>query len=124
MTRPLKSELDERPSESDFVQSFLSIKSQVVIVMQFPLPSNPLPKRLVLLVPEWHPAMAIVSFELDQLFTLLVPELVMFRHGSEWQNSENDRCFHIMRFPFIVRRRSLLLLLTTLAPDNNRRAVS
>jgi hypothetical protein len=49
----------------------------MVIVMMVPLPTNPPPKRLVLLVPDWHHAMAIRSFKLDQLFMLLVPDLVV-----------------------------------------------
>ncbi len=36
----------------------------------------PFSRVFVLLVLVWHQSMAILSFELDQLFTLLVPELV------------------------------------------------
>jgi hypothetical protein len=39
---------------------------------------NPHPKGLVILALVWHQAMAILSFELDQLFTVLVPELVVW----------------------------------------------
>jgi hypothetical protein len=66
------------PSESDFVQSSLSIKTKCVLLMPPPLRSNPNPKRLVLMVPVWRHAMAHISFKLDQLFVLLVPELVVW----------------------------------------------
>jgi hypothetical protein len=64
------------PNEPDFVQKFLSIRSQFVLCMKCPLRTNPLSKSLVLLVPFWHDTMAILSFQLDQLFILLMPFLV------------------------------------------------
>jgi len=47
-----------------------------------PLIANPPPKSLVLLVPAWHDTMAILSFEFDQLFMLLVPSLVFARNAG------------------------------------------
>jgi hypothetical protein len=46
--------------------------------MMLPLSANPNPKRVVFLVPEWHHAMALLSFKLDQLFTLMNPEFVVW----------------------------------------------
>jgi hypothetical protein len=72
------------PSESDFVQKFYSVWSNLVLLKNAPLPSNPNPQRLVLLISVWHHTMAILSFKLDQLFILHVPFLVMFvHHGSQ-----------------------------------------
>jgi hypothetical protein len=65
------------PSEPDFVQKYLPIMSNFVLLMIVPLRTDPHPQRLVLLVLDWHRAMAILSFKLDQLFILLVPELVV-----------------------------------------------
>jgi hypothetical protein len=67
------------PSEPDFVQEFLSINSHFVILLQVPLNA----KRLVLLVPSWHHAIALLSFKLDKLFTFHIPLLIKFRHGSQ-----------------------------------------
>jgi hypothetical protein len=64
------------PNESDFVQNSLSIKSNFVIVMKVPLCANPPPKRLFLLVREWHPTMSIDSLKLDKLFIVHVPFLI------------------------------------------------
>jgi hypothetical protein len=61
------------PREPNFVQRCLSILSRCVIVVTFPLRANPNPQSPVLLVPDWHRAMAIDSFELDQLFTIHIP---------------------------------------------------
>jgi hypothetical protein len=72
------------PSEVEFVQEFLPLLSHCVIVMIGPLPANPLPWRLVMLASLGdHHATAIVLFKLDQLFTLNVPLLIKFRHGSK-----------------------------------------
>jgi hypothetical protein len=76
-------DLFNRPHEPDFVKNYLSILSNCVIAMIFPLITNPPPKRLVFFVPVWHHAMAIDSFKLDKLFILHVPELIMFRHGFQ-----------------------------------------
>jgi hypothetical protein len=65
------------PREPDFVQNYLSILSNCVIVTTLPLLANPMPQRLILLVTLWHHAIAIASFIFDQLFVLLVPELVV-----------------------------------------------
>jgi hypothetical protein len=70
------------PSESNFVQNSLSIKSNFVIDMKRLLPTNPLPKRFVLFVSVWHNAMAIGSFKLENLFMLHVPLLIMFCHAQ------------------------------------------
>jgi hypothetical protein len=66
------------PSEPDFVQSSLSIRSKLVCSTIGPLITNPPPKSLIYVVTPWHHTMAIVSFELDHLFILLVPELVVW----------------------------------------------
>jgi hypothetical protein len=65
------------PSEPAFVQKDLSIWSHLVMVIIGPLMTNPPPQRLVMLVPEWFHAMTIGSLKLDQLFILVVPELVV-----------------------------------------------
>jgi hypothetical protein len=70
------------PSEPNFVQNPLSIKSDFVALMIAPLPANPPPQTGILLVASWHHAMAVLSFGLDKLFMLHVPLLVLFRHGS------------------------------------------
>jgi hypothetical protein len=54
------------PDEPDFVQKYLSVWSQYVVCMKS--------HSLVLLVLEWHDTMALLSWKLDQLFMLLVPE--------------------------------------------------
>jgi hypothetical protein len=64
------------PSEPDFVQKHLSIWSHCVIVMKAPLTTNPLPQRFILLVFVWNHTIALFSFIFDQLFIVLVPELV------------------------------------------------
>jgi hypothetical protein len=69
------------PNEPDFVQTFLSINSKFVIDMTLPLRMNPQPKRLVFFVLKRHQTIAILSFKLDQLFILLVPELVVWFEG-------------------------------------------
>jgi hypothetical protein len=71
------------PNEPDLVQNYPSILSNFVVVMIAPLPSNPPPQRLVLLVTLWHPTMSIDPFKLNKLFMFHVPLLVMFRHGSQ-----------------------------------------
>jgi hypothetical protein len=68
----------DAPNEPDSFQNFLLISSKVVFVMDAPLVADPLPKRLVLLTSAWHHAMAILSLEVSQLFTFLVPELVVW----------------------------------------------
>jgi hypothetical protein len=65
------------PSEPDFIENSLSILPHFVTVMVDPLPTNPPPQRLILLVNLWHHAMAIFLFKLGHLLTLLVPELVV-----------------------------------------------
>jgi hypothetical protein len=65
------------PSEPNFFKNSLSIKMSSFVVIGTPLPANPRPKRCVLLVTVWHHAMAILQFELDKLFTSLVPGLVV-----------------------------------------------
>jgi hypothetical protein len=71
------------PNEPDFFQKFLSINSKFVIVMKCTLRMNPIPQRLILLVVRlWHLTIAIRSFKLDQLFILLVPELVVWFVGT------------------------------------------
>jgi hypothetical protein len=67
------------PSETDFIQHSLLIRSNFAVGVSCPLVHNPLPYRLVFIAvtgasTSWHHAMAIVSFKLDQLFILLVPE--------------------------------------------------
>jgi hypothetical protein len=62
------------PNEPKFVQKILSIKWHYV--ESPPLPTNPIPKRLVFLVPSWHQTTAILSFKLNKLFIFLVPVLV------------------------------------------------
>jgi hypothetical protein len=69
------------PDESDFVQKSLSIESEFVIDMIAPLIANPLPKRCVILVAIWHHTMSSLSFKLDHLFIVLVPELVVWFEG-------------------------------------------
>jgi hypothetical protein len=65
--------------ESDFVQKFLLIWSHFVVIC--PLIVDPNPCRLVLLTLAWHHAMDALSFEIDQLFMLLGPELLVgFAH--------------------------------------------
>jgi peptidoglycan/LPS O-acetylase OafA/YrhL len=71
------------PSEPDFVQNSLAIKSMFVVAMMFSLCANPAPKRRVFLPSFWHHAMAISSFKLDKLFMFHLPFLIMFRHGSQ-----------------------------------------
>jgi hypothetical protein len=71
------------PSEPDFVQESLSIKSKFVIVVNAPLRANPNPQRLVLLVSPWHQAMASLPFKLDNVFILLVPARVSVNCPSE-----------------------------------------
>jgi hypothetical protein len=61
------------PSKSEFVQSCLSILLNCVVVMTEPLVADPTPKKLVLLLTLWHHAMTLLSFKVDQLFTLLLP---------------------------------------------------
>jgi hypothetical protein len=66
------------PSEPDSVQRFLSIKSKVVVLdVTAPLRADPQPQRRVLPLLEWHHKMATLLFDLNKLFTLLVPELVV-----------------------------------------------
>jgi hypothetical protein len=69
------------PAEPDFVKEFLSVWLQFVVVMTVTLTPNPEPKRLVILVLGWYLAMALLSFKLDQLFKVLVPELVVWFAG-------------------------------------------
>jgi hypothetical protein len=65
-----------------FVQTFLSIKSKVVIDMTVPLRASPHPKkRLALLATLWHHALAMFLSKLNQLFMLLAPELVVWFEG-------------------------------------------
>jgi hypothetical protein len=66
------------PSEPDFVQHVLSIKSKFVAVVMRSLFVNPPPKRLVFLIAMWHHTMAIGSFKLDKLLILPIPFLIMF----------------------------------------------
>jgi hypothetical protein len=70
------------PSKTDFVQKHLSIKPKFVCFTTDPLITDPPPKRLVLLVLEWHPTTSIHSFELDHLFMLMVPDLVIGVAGT------------------------------------------
>jgi hypothetical protein len=71
------------PSEPDFFQTFLSIKSKVVIDMSGPLHADPPPKkRRDLILTPWHDAMTMFSFKLYQLFISLVPELVVWFEGG------------------------------------------
>jgi hypothetical protein len=93
------------PSESDFVQESLSINSKFVIVMIVPLRANPERKRPVVLVTPWHHAMASLSLKLDQLFILLVPELVLdIVVGTFHFPSELDlvQKFHSIKSHFVV----------------------
>ena len=75
------------PSEPDFVQKLLSIKSQFVLPVIASLLINPTPKSLVFLVTEWHETVAILSFKIEQFFILQIPFLIPFlpgfRHGSQ-----------------------------------------
>jgi hypothetical protein len=71
------------PSELDFVQNYLSIKSHFVIVMNRPLRANPPPQNLVFFVLVWHHAMTLPSFKLDKLLILPIPFLTPFRHGLQ-----------------------------------------
>jgi hypothetical protein len=48
-----------------------------------PLIANPNPERLFLLVAFWHHAMSLLLFKLDQLFIVLVPELVVLVQGVD-----------------------------------------
>jgi hypothetical protein len=71
------------PDEPDLVQKILSTKSNCVVFMTCPLVINPRPKRRVFLVPFWNETIAILSFELDKLFILLIPLFISkVRHGS------------------------------------------
>jgi hypothetical protein len=65
------------PSEPNFVQQRLSILSKSIALMTAPLHGGPVPWQLVLPVLLWHHTMALLLFELDELFTPLVPELVL-----------------------------------------------
>jgi hypothetical protein len=68
------------PSEPDFVQQSLSVNSNFVIDVIGPLVADSAPQRLVLLVTFWLQTMAILSFKLNDLFALLVPEFVQLVH--------------------------------------------
>jgi hypothetical protein len=61
--------------------------------MIVPLMTNPNPKRLVLFVLRWHPTMATDSFKLDQLFILLVPELLVWFEVVNEVNFPNEPDF-------------------------------
>jgi hypothetical protein len=65
------------PDEPDLVKKSLSIKSKFVFAMKLPLGKNPNPKRRVFLVLSWHATIAIFSFELDKLFILLLPLVIL-----------------------------------------------
>jgi hypothetical protein len=67
------------PNESKFVEQIFSILWHQN--MSCPLVTDPPPKRRVLLALEWHDAMTVLLFELDQLLTLLVPQLVVWFEG-------------------------------------------
>jgi hypothetical protein len=60
--------------------------SHFVLGMTLPLVCNPSSKRLVSFVLAWHHAIAILLFQLDQLFMALVPELVFLVQGV-WPSS-------------------------------------
>jgi hypothetical protein len=59
------------------------------VIIIFPLRSDPLPQRRVLLVLGWHHTMANLLFELNELFMLLVPELVAFAVLVSFQSEPN-----------------------------------
>jgi hypothetical protein len=70
------------PREPDLVQKHLSVWQHFVVSMTDPLCVNPQPKRLIFLVLAWYHTMAILSFIFNQLFILLVPELVVWFEGE------------------------------------------
>jgi hypothetical protein len=61
------------PRELEFVQSFLSIWSWLVVCMIAPHDINPNRKRHA----EWSVATLVSSFECDQLFTLQMPFVLL-----------------------------------------------
>jgi hypothetical protein len=67
------------PLEAEIVQKLLSIWQHFVLVIAVPLTSDPLRQRLGLMVAgSCHLTIAIDSFMFEQLFMLLVPELVVW----------------------------------------------
>jgi hypothetical protein len=74
----------------------------------------PLPEKLVLLEPIWHVTVAMFSFKLDKLFTLLVFELVTVSVEVSF-SSEPD---FVQKFPSVKSHFVIVMKCPLLANPN------